>query len=139
MPLRSCRELSLQVVDPVSDMPPSELLPTVERIPYQNMTITYQELIDAIENLPIEEQESLFELIHKRRIEKRRVKIATNAGITFDAIGRVYLVVPETILNKDTRFDIKKITQLLSLSLTDRSFTIDNRRHQPTRIAQNSD
>ena len=69
-------------------MPPSELLPTVERIPYQNMTITYQELIDAIENLPIEEQESLFELIHKRRIEKRRVKIATNAGITFDAIGR---------------------------------------------------
>jgi hypothetical protein len=59
MPLRSCRELSLQVVDPVSDMPPSELLPTVERIPYQNMTITYQELIDAIENLPIEEQESL--------------------------------------------------------------------------------
>ena len=88
MPLRSCRELSLQVVDPVSDMPPSELLPTVERIPYQNMTITYQELIDAIENLPIEEQESLFKLIHKRRIEKRRVKIATNAGITFDAIGR---------------------------------------------------
>ena len=59
-------------------MPPSELLPAVEQISYQNMTITYQKLIDAIENLPIEEQESLFELIHKRRIEKRRVKIVTN-------------------------------------------------------------
>lgn len=64
------------------------MLPAVEQISYQNMTITYQELIDAIENLPIEEQALLFELIHKRRIEKRRVKIATNAGITFDAIGR---------------------------------------------------
>jgi hypothetical protein len=52
------------------------------------MTITYQELIDTIENLPIEEQESLFKLIYKRRIERRRAKIAANAQLTFDAISR---------------------------------------------------
>ena len=39
--------------------------------------MTYQEIIDRIESLPIEEQDDLFELIRKRRIEQRRTEIAT--------------------------------------------------------------
>ncbi|MDJ1173447.1 hypothetical protein [Roseofilum capinflatum] len=37
-----------------------------------------QELIDSIEQLSIEEQDYLFELIRKRRIEQRRLEIAAN-------------------------------------------------------------
>lgn len=33
--------------------------------------MTFQEIIDSIELLPTEDQEQLFELIHKRRIEAR--------------------------------------------------------------------
>jgi hypothetical protein len=36
----------------------------------------YQEIIQAIESLPIEEQDDLFELIRKRRIEQQRTEIA---------------------------------------------------------------
>jgi hypothetical protein len=39
-------------------------------------TMTYQEIIERIESLPVEEQEDLFELIRKRRIEQRRTEIA---------------------------------------------------------------
>jgi hypothetical protein len=39
-------------------------------------TMTYQEIIEQIESLPIEEQDDLFELIRKRRIEQRRTEIA---------------------------------------------------------------
>ena len=38
--------------------------------------MTYQEIIEQIESLPIEEQDNLFELIRKRRIEQRRTEIA---------------------------------------------------------------
>jgi hypothetical protein len=38
--------------------------------------MTYQEMIERIESLPVEEQEYLFELIRKRRIEQRRTEIA---------------------------------------------------------------
>lgn len=38
-----------------------------------------QELIDSIEQLSIEDQDDLFELIRKRRIEQRRLEIAANA------------------------------------------------------------
>ena len=41
--------------------------------------ITYQEIINSIETLPVEEQDDLFELIRKRRIEQRRAEIAANA------------------------------------------------------------
>jgi hypothetical protein len=41
--------------------------------------ITYQEIIEGIETLPIEEQDDLFELIRKRRIEQRRTEIVANA------------------------------------------------------------
>jgi hypothetical protein len=40
--------------------------------------MTYQEIIEQIESLPVEEQDDLFELIRKRRIEQRRTEIATN-------------------------------------------------------------
>ena len=39
-------------------------------------TMTYQEIIERIESLPVEEQDDLFELIRKRRIEQRRTEIA---------------------------------------------------------------
>jgi hypothetical protein len=38
--------------------------------------MTYQEMIERIESLPVEEQDDLFELIRKRRIEQRRTEIA---------------------------------------------------------------
>ena len=41
--------------------------------------ISFQNLIESIETLSTEDQDFLFELIRKRRIEKRRVEIAQNA------------------------------------------------------------
>ena len=38
--------------------------------------MTDPEIIDRIESLPVEEQDDLFELIRKRRIEQRRTEIA---------------------------------------------------------------
>lgn len=38
-----------------------------------------QEIIDSIESLPIEDQDYLFELIRKRRIDNRRAEILVNA------------------------------------------------------------
>ena len=50
------------------------------------MTITsFQEIIDSIEQLSFDEQDYLFELIKKRRIEKRRSEIAADAKITLEA------------------------------------------------------
>jgi len=48
--------------------------------------ITFQEIIDSIEVLPTEDQDQLFELIHKRRIEARRAKIAANAQEVFQSV-----------------------------------------------------
>jgi hypothetical protein len=41
--------------------------------------MTLQEIIDSIEKLTIEDQDQLFELIRKRRIENRRAEILANA------------------------------------------------------------
>ena len=41
--------------------------------------LIFQEIIDSIESLSIEDQEYLFELIRKRRIENRRAEILANA------------------------------------------------------------
>jgi hypothetical protein len=49
-------------------------------------TLTLENVIEYIENLSIEEQEELFELIRKRRIERRRSEIAENAKNTFEAL-----------------------------------------------------
>ena len=48
--------------------------------------MTYQELIERIESLPIEEQDDLFELIRKRRIEQRRAEILANAQEVMQAV-----------------------------------------------------
>ncbi|TAE77596.1 MAG: hypothetical protein EAZ60_08940 [Oscillatoriales cyanobacterium] len=41
--------------------------------------MTLQEIIDQVESLSIEDQDQLFELIRKRRIENRRAEIFANA------------------------------------------------------------
>ncbi|MGD1703372.1 hypothetical protein [Dapis sp. BLCC M229] len=48
--------------------------------------ISFQEIIDSIEKLSIDEQDYLFELIKKRRIEKRRLEIAANAQATLKSL-----------------------------------------------------
>jgi hypothetical protein len=48
--------------------------------------ITFQEIIDSIEVLPTEDQDQLFELIRKRRVETRRAEIAVNAQEVFKAV-----------------------------------------------------
>jgi hypothetical protein len=49
-------------------------------------TITFQELIDSIESLSLEDQDYLFDLIRKRRIEQRRLEIAKNGEETLKAL-----------------------------------------------------
>ena len=44
----------------------------------------FQDIIDTIESLSIEDQDYLFDLIRKRRIEKRRAEIANNALVIKD-------------------------------------------------------
>jgi hypothetical protein len=48
--------------------------------------ITFQEIVDSIEGLSMEDQEELFELIRKRRVEARRAEIAANAQEVFKAV-----------------------------------------------------
>jgi hypothetical protein len=52
------------------------------------MSVTFfQDLIESVESLSIEDQDYLFELIHKRRIEKRREEIAKNGQETLNALA----------------------------------------------------
>jgi len=48
--------------------------------------MTFQEIINSIESLPIEDQDYLFELIRKRRIEHRRAEILANAQEVMQAV-----------------------------------------------------
>ena len=48
--------------------------------------ITFQEMIDSIETLTVEDQDRLFELIRKRRIENRRAEIAANAQAVLQGV-----------------------------------------------------
>ncbi len=48
--------------------------------------ISFQEIIDSVEKLSIEDQDHLFNLIKKRRIEKRRLEIAANAKATLESL-----------------------------------------------------
>ena len=41
--------------------------------------VIFQEIIDSIESLSVEDQDYLFELVRKRRIENRRAEILANA------------------------------------------------------------
>ena len=47
---------------------------------------SFQDIIESIEQLSIDDQNYLFELIQKRRIEKRRLEIAANAKATLDSV-----------------------------------------------------
>jgi hypothetical protein len=49
-------------------------------------SLNFQTVIDYVEELSEEEQDILFELIQKRRIEKRRNEIAINAINTLNAL-----------------------------------------------------
>ena len=49
-------------------------------------TSSFQTIIESVETLSEEEQDLLFELIHKRRIAKRRQEIAQNASKTLAAV-----------------------------------------------------
>ncbi len=48
--------------------------------------MTFQEMVDSIEKLSTEDQDELFELIRKRRIEQRRSEILANARLAFKAV-----------------------------------------------------
>ena len=48
---------------------------------------TLQAIIESVEALSEDEQDVLFDLIHKRRIAKRRQEIATNAKATMEAVN----------------------------------------------------
>ena len=48
--------------------------------------MTFQEIIESIEGLSEEDQDLLFELIRKRKVEARRADIATNAQEAFQAV-----------------------------------------------------
>jgi len=50
------------------------------------VALSFQQIIDSIEQLSLEQQNSLFELIRKRRIEKQRGEIADNAESTFKSL-----------------------------------------------------
>ena len=49
-------------------------------------TVSIQQVIEDFETLPTEDQDLLLELIHKRRIERKRTEIARNAAQTLTAI-----------------------------------------------------
>jgi hypothetical protein len=48
--------------------------------------MTFQEIVDSIEELSTEDRDELFELIRKRRVEQRRSEILANAQIAFRAV-----------------------------------------------------
>jgi hypothetical protein len=50
------------------------------------ITSTFQQIIDSIEELSVEDQDYLFNLIQKRRIEQRRLEIAKNGEETLQAL-----------------------------------------------------
>jgi len=49
-------------------------------------SILFHELVEYVDELSTDDQEMLFDLIRKRRIEKRRVEIAENAAQTLAAV-----------------------------------------------------
>ncbi|MBE5229441.1 MAG: hypothetical protein IM550_04780 [Microcystis sp. M54BS1] len=47
----------------------------------------FQDIIESVESLSIEEQDYLFDLIYQRRIDKRRQEIAKNGEETLKALA----------------------------------------------------
>jgi hypothetical protein len=50
-------------------------------------TSRFQDIIDSVESLSVEDQDYLFDLIRKRRIEKRRLEIKQNGEETLKALA----------------------------------------------------
>lgn len=48
--------------------------------------LSFQEIIDSVEKLSPDDQDYLFDLIKKRRIEKRRLEIAAHAKATLESL-----------------------------------------------------
>ena len=51
-------------------------------------SITFENVLEYLETLSEEEQEEVFDLVKKRRIEKRRSEIAENGRKTFEAMEK---------------------------------------------------
>lgn len=47
----------------------------------------FQDIIDSLESLSVEDQDYLFDLIRKRRIDKRRLEIKQNVEETLKALA----------------------------------------------------
>ena len=58
----------------------------------QVKTSLWQQALDAVERLPLEDQEMLLELMQRRLVERRRSEIARNAKATLQAVreGRAH-------------------------------------------------
>ncbi len=50
-------------------------------------TSSFQDIIDSLESLSVEDQDYLFDLIRKRRVEKRRLEIRKNGEETLQALA----------------------------------------------------
>ncbi len=49
-------------------------------------TSRFQDIIDSLESLSVEDQDYLFDLIRKRRVKKRRLEIKQNGEETLKAL-----------------------------------------------------
>ncbi|PZV09236.1 MAG: hypothetical protein DCF22_18815 [Leptolyngbya sp.] len=49
-------------------------------------SVLFHELVESVDELSTDDQEMLFDLIRKRRIEKRRAEIAENAAQTLASV-----------------------------------------------------
>jgi hypothetical protein len=52
----------------------------------QTVSSTLQKAIDVVEALPLEDQETVIELLQRRLVERRRTEIARNATATLQAV-----------------------------------------------------
>jgi hypothetical protein len=52
----------------------------------QMVSSPFQRAIDVVEALPLEDQETVIELLQRRLVERRRAEIARNATATLEAV-----------------------------------------------------
>jgi hypothetical protein len=52
----------------------------------QMVSSPFQRAIDVVEALPLEDQETVIELLQRRLVERRRAEIARNASATLQAV-----------------------------------------------------